>query len=56
MNTRLILVVVAVIWGVLAAWFALDANLFQAVVFALASLVSLSLVWWYTTHDESIAS
>jgi hypothetical protein len=51
MNTRLLLVL-SVLWGTLAVWFALDANLFQAVVAALASVVSLLLVWWYASHEE----
>jgi hypothetical protein len=51
-NTESFLTALALLWGALAVWFALDANLFQAVVAGLASLVSLMLGWWYTTHDE----
>jgi hypothetical protein len=52
MDDRRFLLLVAVVWGSLAAWFALDGETFQSVVAGVAALVALSLLWWYSTHDS----
>jgi len=55
MRTRRFFALVGLIWGLLAVAFVLDTNLFQAVVAAIASLVSL-LLWWYTTYYKHVES
>jgi Flp pilus assembly protein TadB len=54
-NIRL-LSALSLFWATLVVWFVLDGNLFQAGVAVLASLGTLLLVWWYTTHEEQVPS
>jgi multisubunit Na+/H+ antiporter MnhE subunit len=52
MHARLLTAVLAVVWGVLAVSFLLIDGQIGAIVATVASLAALSLVCWYTTHDE----